>query len=120
MGDHVSRKAAATGDPDAARRSFGNTTRLREECREAWAWMWIERLIQDLRYAIRVLAKTPTFTAIALATVALGVAANVTVFTFVDALFLRALNAEHGDRLVRIYGTDGRRLRMNVNYAADT
>ena len=106
---------AMKGGDDAAR-AFGNVTLLREESRQAWGWTWIERLIQDLRYALRVLRKTPSFTAIALATVALGVAANVTVFSFIDALFLRSLDVAQGDRLVRIYGTDGRRVSMNVNY----
>jgi predicted permease len=120
MQDHVARKAAELGDPHAARRALGNSTRLREESREAWAWMWIERLIQDLRYAFRVLTNSPGFTAVALLTVALATAGCVTVYSFIDALFLRSLNVEHADRLVRMYGTGKNSVNSEVSYAEYT
>src|ERR1041385_2776975 len=114
---HVAMKAGDLEDPAAARRAFGNTTLLREESRQAWGWTWTERLIQDLRYALRVLRKTPAFTAIAIVTVALGIAANVTVFSFINALFLRALNVPYGDRLVRVYGESDGRVSANYNWS---
>jgi hypothetical protein len=117
MQDHVARKVADIGDPHAARRALGNSTQLREESREAWAWMWIERLIQDLRYAFRVLTNSPGFTAVALLTVALADAGCVTVYSFIDALFLRSLNVEHADRLVRMYGTGKNIVNSEVTYA---
>jgi predicted permease len=117
MQDHVARKAADMGDPHAARRALGNATQLREESREAWAWMWIERLIQDLRYAFRVLTNSPGFTTVALLTVALATAGCVTVYSFIDALFLRSLNVEHADRLVRMYGTGKNIVNSEVTYA---
>src|SRR3984957_20357247 len=49
----------------AAQRAFGNTTLVREVTREMWGWIWLERCVQDLRYAVRVLRKAPAFTAVA-------------------------------------------------------
>ena len=60
-------------------------------------------ILNDLRFAIRSFRRTPAFTLIALATMALGIAANVTVFSFVNAIFLRDLPVKNADRLVRVF-----------------
>ena len=65
----------------------------------------IMRLAQDLRYALRTFRRAPLFTVVATVTIALGIAANVTVFSFIDALFLRELPVKGAGRLVRIFGT---------------
>jgi hypothetical protein len=101
---HLDMKAHDLGD-SGPRRQFGNATRLKEISCEMWGWSWIERLYRDLRYAIRMLRKNLGFTAVAVTTVALVIAANVAVFSFIDALFLRTLNVKEADRLVRIYST---------------
>src|SRR5260370_9240417 len=59
-------------------------------------------LLQDIRYAARQVRKSPGFTTIAVVTIAIGIAANVSVFSFMDALFLRSVPAKDPSRLVRI------------------
>jgi len=87
----------------AARRALGNTTLVKEEVREMWAWTSVERLLQDLRYAIRVLRKAPVFTAAALLSITLGIAANTTVFSLIDAMWFRTLPVRDAEQLVRVY-----------------
>ena len=66
----------------------------------------MQSLAQDLRFAARTFLRAPGFTVIAVVTIGLGIAANVGVFSFVDAIFLKALPAKDAGRLVRVYGTE--------------
>lgn len=87
----------------AARRAFGNTTCVQEEVREVWGWTLVERIIQDLRYAVRILCKAPVFTAVALLSITLGIAANTTVFSLIDAMWFRTLPVRNPEQLIRVY-----------------
>jgi predicted permease len=86
----------------AARRAFGNATRVSEDVRQTWGWTAFERLAQDLRYAARMLRKSPVFSAVAILSLALGIGANSAIFTLIDAVMLRMLPVAAPERLVQV------------------
>jgi len=98
MKDGLSRKDALR----AVRLEQGSVEVTKEVVRPARWESFVENCWQDLRFAARILRKNPGLTFAAVLTAALGIAANVTVFSVVDALFLRSVPAKNPERLVRI------------------
>jgi predicted permease len=88
-----------------ARREFGSVDNAKADCREARGLRLFDELSLDVRYALRRMRKSPGFTAAALATLALCLGANLTLFAVVDAVLLRPLPFPAADRLVSVFNT---------------
>ncbi len=106
----IAENIAAGMSPDEARyaamRAFGNPALVRDQARATWNWTWLESLLHDVRYSIRTLRRTPGFAAIAILVIALGIGANVALFTVVRNVLLKPLPYHDPDRLVSIYEHD--------------
>jgi macrolide transport system ATP-binding/permease protein len=81
-------------------RHFGNITLLREDSRAMWTWIFWEQLAQDIRYGLRTMAANKLFTAMAVLSLALGIGANTAIYSFMDAIMLRAIPVRHPGELV--------------------
>jgi predicted permease len=87
-----------------ARRRFGNTSRIQEDIRSVYVSGWLETTLQDLRYSVRTLAKSPTFTLIAIITLALAIGANAAIFQLLDTVVLKPLPVRDPYRLYELQG----------------
>jgi putative ABC transport system permease protein len=85
-----------------ARIEFGSPERFKEECREAIAGNFIDILLQDVRFTLRILRKSPGLTAVVVLTMALGIGGATAIFSVVDATLLHPLPYPHSEQLVRI------------------
>jgi MacB-like periplasmic core domain len=104
--EQMERGLASEEARHAARRAFGNLTSIREQTRAVWAWNRLESLARDLRYGLRTLGRTPGFTCIAIVVMALGIGANVALFTVVHSVLLKPLPYLDPGRLALIYEAD--------------
>lgn len=92
----------------AARLAFGSITRIKEDTRAVWVPIWVDQLMQDVRYALRLVRRSPGFACLVVATLALGIGLTTAVFSVVNAVLLRPLAYRNGDRLVWIVTYDDR------------
>ncbi len=107
---HLEMRAAANRGhglaPDEAtreaRRRFGNALKLREEARDMWGFVALERVGRDVRYGLRLLRRSPSFATVAILSLALGIGANSAIYSIINSLFLRTLPVREPQRLVDV------------------
>jgi hypothetical protein len=97
----------------AARRAFGNVTNIEEQSRDVWRMPRTEDLLSNMGFALRFVRRGPVFAAVAVVSLALGIGANIAVFTVINALLLRPLPVDHPDRPVAFSRQDAETSRPN-------
>ena len=102
----------------AALRTFGNPALLREQARTTWSWQWLESLARDVRFGARSLRRSPGFSLIAIAVMALCIGATTSLFTVVRSVLMRPLPFRDPGRLVMLYEhfRDARDNQAGFNY----
>lgn len=114
-------KSAGLSEEEARRKvrqEFGGIEQVKEECRDARRMNLLDDLGRDLRYSLRMLRKSPTFTGVAILSLALGIGANTSIFSLIDALLLRPLPVPDSDRLVSLLLDSGNgRPQSYLSYA---
>ena len=99
----------------AARRQFGNVTRMNEQSHQVVSF-GVETVVQDLRFALRQLRKSPGFAATAILVLAVGLCANVAIFAFVDAALLKPLPYQNPSRLVGLFESTPLGSQFHLSY----
>jgi len=120
--DRVESGATPADAAAAARREFGNLSQVQEATHDAWGHRWLERAVQDVRYALRIFRRNPGFAAVAIVSLTLGIGANTALFEVVDALRLQTLPVADPSSLVevRLTSMDGMRGNMESWHASVT
>jgi putative ABC transport system permease protein len=99
----------------AARRRFGNPTSLHELTRDEDVVGWLDSLLGDVRYAARTLRRSPVFTTVAIASLALGIGGNTAVYSLMDAVVIRSLPVPAPEELMQVNGGDDDRAGYFTN-----
>jgi predicted permease len=119
----IADRMARGESPEQARREamreFGNVPLIADVTRERWGWLRLEHTLQDLRYALRTLKRDRGFTTVAMLILALGIGANIVVFSVVNTILLRPLPFHDPDQLVWIAGNNGEGGLSDTTYRVD-
>ena len=100
VADYVRSGATEAEARRRARLAFGGMEQVKEDCRDARGTRWLDEIAQDLRYGLRMLRRSPAFTLVAVASLALGIGANSAIFALVDGVLLKSLPVREPERLV--------------------
>jgi predicted permease len=100
----------------AARRDFGNVLLVKETTRDAWGWTLVRDAWRDLRYALRLLRRSPAFAVVAASSLGLGIGANSAIFSLTDAVIFRPLPVDAPDRLLQVRGVHERGVQLGFSY----
>jgi predicted permease len=100
----------------AARRSFGGVDQIKETYRDRRGWPVIETTLQDVRFAMRVLRRSPVYTVVMILTLAIGIGANTAIFSLVDAVIIKMLPVKNPEQLFAIDTYTLRGERNNFSY----
>jgi hypothetical protein len=103
----------------ATRLAFGGLTQIKEDCRESRGTLWVTSVAQDLRFTLRTLRRDRAFTVVAVLILALGIGANIAVFSVVDTILLRPLPFHDAQRLAWIAGNNGTGALSDTTFRVD-
>ena len=119
VADRVARGEKETDARREAMREFGNVPLIEDVTSERWRWMWLEQGLQDVRYALRTLGRDRGFTLVAVLILALGIGANIVVFSVVNTILLRPLPFKDSQQLVWLAGNEGKGGLSEQTYTVD-